>query len=346
MKLKVCIVGLGAVGGVIAGRLARLVPPPAAAARGIQIELSALARGATLQAVQRDGLTLIEAEGAHRCTPTVNEDPAALGVQDVVVVALKGPALTAAAPAIAALCGAHTAVLVAMNGLPWWFLDRLESPHRGLQLAAADADGSIRQWLPTERVIGAVVHFNAQVPGPGRVRLVGGNGLILGLPGGVAVPGEPGSLQLQAAADALEAAGFATTRAACIERDIWFKLWGNMTLNPVSALTGATADRILDDELLRGFVSAVMREAQALGAAIGLPIEQTPEERHTVTRRLGAFKTSMLQDLEAGRPLEIDALLGTVHELARRVGQPTPQLDALLGLVRALGRSRGLYPPG
>jgi 2-dehydropantoate 2-reductase len=344
MTLKICIVGLGAVGGVIAARLARLASPPAGPATAI--EPSALARGDTLAAVRRQGLTLVDTAGEHRCALHVEDDAAALGIQDVVIVAVKGPALAAAAPAIAALCGPHTAVLTAMNGLPWWFADRLASPHRGVRLRAADADGAIRRQLPTERVIGAVVHFNAQVPVPGTVRLVGGNGLILGLPGGTALPGEPAAGQFAATADTLAAAGFDVTRAACIERDIWFKLWGNMTLNPVSALTGATADRILDDDLLRGFVSAVMREAQALGAAIGLPIEQTPEQRHAVTRKLGAFKTSMLQDLEAGRPLEIDALLGTVHELARHVGLPTPQIDALLGLVRVLGRERGLYPTG
>jgi 2-dehydropantoate 2-reductase len=125
---------------------------------------------------------------------------------------------------------------------------------------------------------------------------------------------------------------------------VWFKLWGNVTMNPVSALTGATLDRILADELVRGFCSAVMAEAQALGAVIGLPIEQTPEQRHAVTAKLGAVRTSMLQDLQSSRALEIDALLGSVREIGQRLGRPTPMLDALLGLVRLMAQERNLYP--
>jgi 2-dehydropantoate 2-reductase len=129
----------------------------------------------------------------------------------------------------------------------------------------------------------------------------------------------------------------------CIQKDIWFKLWGNLTMNPISALTGATTDRILDDDLVRGFVSAVMLEAKAIGAKLGLPIDQQPEDRHAVTRKLGAFKTSMLQDVEAGKPLEIDALVGAVHELGQITHTPTPHTDALLGLVRLMARTRNLY---
>ncbi len=321
--MKVCVVGLGAVGGMIAARLARLPEGP--------LQLSALARGATLAAVRARGLVLEEG-GRLQHLPLRAEDQAArLGPQDLVVLAVKAPALAAVAPAVHALCGPHTAVLQAMNGVPWWFFDHLPGAAQGLQLASVDAGARVRGCIATERVIGAVVHFSSSTPSPGQVRHGAGQGLILG----AAAPGAgPGSALLGPAGDCLARAGFELTRSPLIQRDIWFKLWGNMTLNPVSALTGATSDRILDDELARGFISAVMREAQAIGTAVGLPIDQTPEQRHAVTRKLGAFKTSMLQDLQAGRPLEVDALVGAVHEVGRHLGLATPNIDALLGLIR------------
>jgi 2-dehydropantoate 2-reductase len=333
--MKLCIVGLGAVGGVIAGRLARL---PAG-----RVQLSALARGATLAAVQAQGLVLEDDAGRKTLPLRVSDSVAALaalGAQDLVVLAVKGPALAAVAPAVQALCGAHTAVLQAMNGVPWWFFDHLPGAAQGLQLHSVDADGQVRAHIDTPRVIGAVVHFSSSTPAPGQVRHAGGNGLILG----AATAGGSGSATEGAAAELLTEAGFDVTRSPLIQRDIWFKLWGNMTMNPVSALTGATCDRILDDELVRGFVSAVMLEAQAIGAAVGLPIEQTPEQRHAITRKLGAFKTSMLQDLQAGRPLEVDALVGAVHEVGRHLGLATPNIDALLGLIRLRAMSAAQGP--
>ena len=168
-------------------------------------------------------------------------------------------------------------------------------------------------------------------------RLRMGYGLIVGEPAG------GHSQRVQRVADLFAGAGFDLTHSAAIRRDIWYKLWGNMTMNPVSALTGATADRILADPLVRAFCSGAMREAAAIGARLGCPIEQDPEDRHAVTARLGAFKTSMLQDVEAGKPLEIDALVGAVHELGQITGTPTPHTDALLGLVRLMARTRNLY---
>jgi 2-dehydropantoate 2-reductase len=166
---------------------------------------------------------------------------------------------------------------------------------------------------------------------------VGGNGLIVGRAVGAT------DAPLQRVAALLGQAGLAVTVSDRIQRDVWFKLWGNMTMNPVSALTGAPCDRILDDPLVRGFCSAVMVEAQAIGAAFGIPIDQDPEARHAVTRKLGSFKTSMLQDLLAGRPLEIDALVGAVREVGAHLGQATPAIDALLGLTRLMAAERGLY---
>jgi 2-dehydropantoate 2-reductase len=202
-------------------------------------------------------------------------------------------------------------------------------------LESVDPGGVVRSLLPAERVIGCVVHLSSTSLEPGRVRHVNGQGLVLGRAGG----GSDGRLQTIAAL--LSQAGFAVTLSERIQREVWFKLWGNMTMNPVSALTGATCDRILDDPLVRGFCSAVMLEAKAIGAAFGIPIEQQPEERHAVTRKLGAFKTSMLQDAEAGRPLEIDALVGAVRETGARLGIPTPNIDALFGLVRLMAANRG-----
>lgn len=149
---------------------------------------------------------------------------------------------------------------------------------------------------------------------------------------------------MQRLADLLNHAGFEATHSADVRYDIWYKLWGNMTMNPVSAITGATVDRLLDDDLVSGFCTAAMEEAGRIGARIGCPIAQSPEERHALTRKLGAFKTSMLQDVEAGRALEIDAIVAAVQEIGQRVAEPSPNIDALLGLVRLFGRVRGLYP--
>ncbi len=152
------------------------------------------------------------------------------------------------------------------------------------------------------------------------------------------------SPRVQAVADLLSAAGFGVTVSERIQRDIWFKLWGNMTINPISAITGAPCDRILDDPLVRGFVSAIMLEAKAIGERIGIPIDQSPEDRHAVTRKLGSFKTSMLQDVEAGRPIELDALVGAVREIGQHLGVATPNMDALMGLTRLMGQMKHLYP--
>lgn len=324
--MKICIVGLGAIGGLFAAWLGRKLPPG-------ELRLSALARGATLAAVREHGLRL---EGDPEPVPLhVSSDPRDLGPQDLVVLAVKGPALAAVAPAVHALLAPHTQVLAAMNGVPWWFFEGLGGPCDGWSLDSVDPGGAVRTLIPAHQVLGCVVHLSASMPSPGVVKHANGNGLIVGRPGG-------GSDEAVAAL--LERAGYAVTRSARIQREVWFKLWGNMTMNPISALTGAPCDRILDDELVRGFCSAVMREARAIGAAFGIPIDQEPEQRHAVTRKLGSFKTSMLQDAEAGRAIELDALVGAVREIGVRLELPTPNIDALLGLTRLMAQQRGLYP--
>ena len=329
--MKVCIVGLGAIGGLLAAWLGTRLTPG-------RVTLSALARGATLDAVRAHGLVLETEAGPLAVPVQVGDDPAQLGLQDLVIVAVKGPALAAVAPAVAQLMSPHTQVLTAMNGVPWWFFDGLPGACQGLQLDSVDPGGRVRAHIPAAQVVGAVVHLSAASPAPGRVRHVNGNGLIIGK-----ALGEPDE-RVQSLAALLGDAGLAVTVSDKIQRDVWFKLWGNMTMNPVSALTGAPSDRILDDPLVRGFCSAVMLEAQAIGAGFGIPIDQDPEQRHAVTRKLGSFKTSMLQDLLAGRPLEIDALVAAVREIGVHLKTTTPSVDALLGLTRLMARERGLYP--
>lgn len=327
--MKICIVGAGAIGGLFGGWLGSRLPAG-------EIELSALARGATLAALRRDGLQLKSGAETVRVDVQASDDAAALGPQDLVIVAVKGPALAAVAPAVQTLLAPQTTVLVAMNGVPWWFFDGLGGACEGLHLQSVDPGDTIRTAIPLQQVIGCVVHASSSGDAPGVVRHVTGNGLIIGEPRGGDSP------RVQRLAALLTRGGFAVTVSERIQRDIWFKLWGNMTMNPVSALTGATADRVLDDELVRLFITAVMLEAKEIGARIGLPIDQTPAQRHEITRKLGAFKTSMLQDVEAGRPLEIDALVGAVREIGHHLGLPTPNIDALLGLVRLMARVRGL----
>ena len=325
--MKACIYGAGAIGGWLGMALAQAGHP-----------VSLVARGATLAALQADGLRLRRPDGTvAQVAVTAAADPVALGVQDLVVVAVKAPGLPEVARAMAPLIGPDTIVLTAMNGVPWWFLDGFGGAAQGRALASVDAGGVIASAIPTRHVVGSVVHTSCSLEAPGFVKQHFGNRLIVGEPGG------PRSARLQALADTLQRGGIDVELSDCIQKDIWFKLWGNLTMNPISALTGATTDRILDDELVRGFVSHVMLEAKAIGDQLGLPIDQQPEDRHTVTRKLGAFKTSMLQDVEANKPMEIDALVGAVRELGQITAVPTPHTDALLGLVRLMARTRGLY---
>ena len=329
---KIAIVGVGAIGGLFAGWLGSRLPAG-------QIQLSAVARGDTLRALRERGLVWVDADGAeHTVQVNASDDPASLGVQDLVIVSVKGPAMPQVAPAVRALMGPHTVVLVAMNGVPWWFFDGLPGEAAGLQLHTVDPCGLTAENIPTAQVIGCVVHASAAAPQPARIERIKNNQLIIGEPAGGMSP------RVQAVAELLGAAGFGVTVSERIQRDIWFKLWGNMTINPISAITGAPCDRILDDPLVRGYVSAIMLEAKAIGARIGIPIDQSPEDRHAVTRKLGSFKTSMLQDVEAGRPIELDALVGAVREIGQHLGVATPNMDALMGLTRLMGQMKKLYP--
>jgi len=324
---KVCIVGVGAIGGFIGTRLA--------AAKHAQV--CALARGNTLLALQRHGWRMQTSTALVQTPALASERADELGVQDLVVIAVKGPALTQAVRSIAPLIGPDTLVMPAMNGVPWWFCQAVEG-FPGGALSSVDPEGSIAAAIPFEQVLGCVVHASTSTSEPGLVQHRMGQGLIVGEARGGS------SARVQAVVDLLTNAGFDATQSANVRYDIWYKLWGNMTMNPVSAITGATGDRILADPFVRAFCSAAMAEAQAIGALIGCPIEQTPEDRHTITAKLGAFKTSMLQDTQADRPIELDAIVGVVREIGQRLGVATPQIDTLFGLTRVFGQVHGLYP--
>jgi 2-dehydropantoate 2-reductase len=328
--MKVCIYGAGAIGGWLGVKLARS-----------GCDVSVVARGATLAALNEHGLRLEQQSGESvSASVKANAQPAQLGVQDLVVVAVKAPAMAEVARSIGPLIGPHTIVLTAMNGVPWWFFEGFGGRLQGTRLKAVDPDGSIAQSVPASHIIGCVVHASCSLDGPGRVRQHFGNKLIIGEPSGES------TLRLRELAALLERAGFETAVSGQIQKDAWYKLWGNMTVNPISAMTGATTDLILEDDLVRDFISKVMLEAREIGARIGIPIAQEPEDRHQVTRKLGAFKTSMLQDVEAGKAVELDALVTVVKELGALTQVPTPYTDALLGLARLHARVRGLYPDG
>jgi 2-dehydropantoate 2-reductase len=331
--MKVCIYGAGAIGGWIGVHLAQ---------KGHQV--SVVARGLTLDALQQKGLQCVQAQAPEArlsANVTVSADPADLGPQDLIIVAVKAPAMLDVAQGIAPLLAPHTMVMTAMNGVPWWFFQGFGGKLQGTTLNTIDPQGLIAKAIPPQHVVGCVVHASCSLDAPGVVRHHFGQGLILGEPSaqnGVVSP------RVQQLVADLQEAGFNASASAQIQKDVWFKLWGNMTVNPVSAITGATTDLIMQDDLVRQFVSSVMLEAKAIGEKIGIPIAQTPEDRHAVTLKLGAFKTSMLQDVEAGKSVELDALVSAVRELGQLTQVSTPFTDALLGLSRLHASVRGLYP--
>ena len=328
--MKVGLVGAGAIGCWLGARLAQQTHTPVA--------LSVLARGESLQAINAHGVQLNIA-GQHLQAPVHASDKANdLGVQDLLLVALKAPALSEVAAQLSPMIGPHTVVLTAMNGVPWWFLHGQSAAAGDTRLQTIDPEGVIERAIPPNQVLGGVVHASCALLGRGHAKHHFGNGLIVGEPLGGRSDRAEHTVAL------LCAAGFDATLSTHIQKDIWYKLWGNMTVNPISAFTGATTDRLLADPLVRAFMSRVMVEAQQIGAKLGLPIDQQPEDRHAITAKLGAFKSSMLQDVEAHRAVELDALVSAVRELGQRTGVDTPFTDALLGLSRVHAQGLGLYP--
>src|ERR1700722_14554316 len=268
--MKICIYGAGAIGGWMGARLAQTGH-----------DISVIARGATLSALRANGLQLVEDGKTTTASVEAAENGAELGPQDIVIVAVKAPAMAAVAAGIAPLLSTNTAVITAMNGVPWWFCDGLGSGLAGTRLTSVDPDGSIAAAIPSAQTVGCVVNASCLQDAPGVIRHHLGNGLIFG-----EASGRP-SGRVKKLVETFAAAGFNASASDQIQRDVWYKLWGNMTMNPISAITGATTDKILGDELVRGFVTSAMLEAKEIGARFGIPIDQAPSDRHQVTMKLG-----------------------------------------------------------
>ena len=305
---KICILGAGAVGGWVAARLALAGSGEvmALSSRGPLPELRVSEGGRTEQA----RLATFDSTA------------------DLLLVAVKAPVLPAAVHAAGRLIGADTLIVPMLNGVPWWFTpEPLTSVDPGRRIATA---------LPIDQVIGCVVHAACRRTGPDAVEVAHADKLILGEPAG----GE--SERVAELCRLFESAGIRSEQSADVRRAIWYKLWGNATINPLSALTRATADRLLADPVLRAFMADAMDELAAVGATVGCAISESAEERMAVTARLGVFKPSMLQDVEAGRPIELEALVGAPIETARRSGIATPNLDKIYAMTRLMGDNLGL----
>ena len=303
--MNICIVGAGAIGGWVAARLALA---------GESV-LALTSRGA------RESIQISEAGRTATARLTRFEGPA-----DLVIIAVKATALANAARSARAFIGAETIIVPMLNGVPWWFVE-------GMPLASVDPDGSIATALPFAQIVGCVVHASCSRPHADQIVVKHADKLIIGEPDGTS------SARLGRLQALFERAGLKPDPTGNVRRAIWYKLWGNATINPLSALTRASCDRILADPECRTWMLAGMEELAAIGAAIGCPIRESGEERMAVTARLGAFKTSMLQDVEAGRQIELDALLGAPREIARKVGIATPALDRLYGVTRLMAQS-------
>ncbi|MGC9449400.1 2-dehydropantoate 2-reductase [Cereibacter johrii] len=315
--MRICIFGAGAIGGYMGAKLA---------AAGADVSL--VARGPHLAAMQARGLTLIEEDGTRTMRVRAASDPAALGPQDYVIVTLKAHSVPAVVPQLSRLLGTEGTLVSGVNGLPWWYFHRHGGPLEGRRLESVDPGGVQWNGLGPERVLGCVVYPAAEVVEPGTIRHLEGNRFSLGEPSG-----EKSDRALRLS-EALTAAGLKAPVRPRLRDEIWVKLWGNLSFNPISALTGATLDRLCTDPGTRAVARAMMLEAQAIAERLGVKFPIDVERRIDGGAAVGAHRTSMLQDLEAGRPMEIEALVGSVAELGRIVDLHTPTIDTVLALVR------------
>ncbi len=315
--MRICIFGAGAIGGYMGAKLA---------AAGADVSL--VARGPHLAAMQARGLTLIEDGGTRTVPVRAASDPAALGPQDYVIVTLKAHSVPAVVPQLSRLLGPDGTLVSGVNGLPWWYFHRHGGPLEGRRLESVDPGGVQWDGLGPGRVLGCVVYPAAEVVEPGTIRHLEGNRFSLGEPSG-----EKSDRALRLS-EALTAAGLKAPVRPRLRDEIWVKLWGNLSFNPISALTGATLDRLCTDPGTRAVARAMMLEAQAIAERLGIKFPIGVERRIDGGAAVGAHRTSMLQDLEAGRPMEIEALVGCVAELGRIVDLPTPTIDTVLALVR------------
>jgi 2-dehydropantoate 2-reductase len=324
--MKICIYGAGAIGGYLGAGLAL---------NGADVTL--IARGPHLAVMQEHGLKLIKDGEERVANVTATDDPAEAGPQDYVIVTLKAHSVPPIADQFAPLFHDETAVVWGVNGIPWWYFHGLEGDHKDRRIECLDPGGVLWGHLGPERMIGCAVYPAAEVPEPGVIQHVEGDRFSLGEPSGEKTE------RIQALSAALISAGFKAPVRPQIRNELWVKLWGNLSFNPISALTHATLETIGTDPGTREIARRMMLEGQEIGEALGVRFSVDVEKRINGAVAVGAHKTSMLQDLERGRPMEIDALVTSVQEMGRVVGVQTPYIDAILALVQQRGREAGCY---
>lgn len=319
--MKLCVVGAGAIGGFLAVRLARVC------------EVSVVIRGANLQAVREQGMKLLIDGREEVARLRATDRMAELGVQDVVILGMKAHQLAPVVPELGALIGAQTLVVTAQNGIPWWYFFRHGGAYEGRRIEAVDPGGVISAALPVERTIGCIVYPACELDAPGVIRHIEGNRFSLGELDGADTE------RVRALAQRFRDAGFKSPVVSDIRAEIWLKLWGNLSFNPISALTHATLEEICRFPETRALAASMMSEAQAIGTKLGVPFKVSLEKRIAGAEAVGAHKTSMLQDVESGRVLELDALVKSVIELGRITETPTPTIDNVYALAALLARS-------
>ncbi|MFK7882328.1 2-dehydropantoate 2-reductase [Roseobacter sp.] len=325
--MKICIFGAGAIGGFMGVKLAQA-----------GADVSLVARGPHLAAMKDRGLTLIEEGGVVTNVPvTASDNPSDLGPQDYVIVTLKAHSVPPVVPRMAPLFGDHTTVVSGVNGVPWWYFHKSGGDLEGTRLHSVDPGDAQWNGFGPDRVLGCVVYPAAEVSEPGTIRHIEGNRFSLGEPNGEK------SDRAVALSKALMAAGLKAPVRPRLREEIWVKLWGNLSFNPISALTHATLDVLCTDVETRAVARGMMVEAQEIAEKLGVKFPIDVERRIDGGAAVGAHRTSMLQDLDAGRPMEIDALVGSVQELGRITKTATPTIDTVLALVKLRGRSAGLY---
>jgi len=322
--VKIAVVGAGAIGGYVGGWLA---------AAGEDVTF--IARGANLEAIRRNGMRVIGEDGVevHARTATANDKAGAVGPQDLVILAVKAHQVAAVAGDIHHLCDDTTPIVTMQNGIPWWYFHRLGGEYDGTPVRSADPDGSIGRLIDANRVIGSVVYPAATLVEPGVVHVVEGRRFTLGEPDGSSSP------RAQLVSDAFTRAGFKAPIISDIRGEIWLKLWGNLSFNPISALGHATLVDLLQFPLTRELCIEMMREAEAIAGKLGVRFRVGIDKRIAGAEKVGAHKTSMLQDVEAGRPIEIEALVGAVVELGRLTGTPAPHIDAVYACASLLAKT-------
>ena len=324
--MKICIFGAGAIGGYMGVKLAQA-----------GADVSLVARGPHLAAMQKNGLTLIEEDQTTNVAVTASDNPADLGVQDYIIVTLKAHSVPPVVSKMAPLIGEHTTIVSGVNGLPWWYFHKLGGDLDGTRLASVDPDNAQWDGFGPDRVLGCVVYPAAEVNEPGVIKHIEGNRFSLGEPDGSK------SDRAVALSQALSQAGLKAPVRPKLRDEIWVKLWGNLSFNPISALTHATLDVLCTDEGTRQVARNMMVEAQQIAEALGVKFPIDVDRRIAGGAAVGAHRTSMLQDLDQGRPMEIDALVTSVQELGRVTGIATPTIDTVLALLRLRARSAGLY---